>query len=270
MNNSNNTLLSVQHLKVHFAVRRGGRLLTHKAVDGVDLHIRTGQTFGLVGESGCGKSTLARAIMLLERPTAGDIRFAGSSLVDMSPRQLRRSRRQLQIVFQDPNRSLDPRMTVGEILMEPPLVHNMAPGKQTTQLVPRMLKRVGLSGSDARRYPHEFSGGQRQRICIARALMTEPRLLICDEATSALDVSVQAEILQLLIRLKQQLNLSYLFISHDLGIVQHISDDVAVMHNGRIVEQQSRERLFSNPEHPYTRKLFDAVPVPDPRFRRRR
>ena len=268
-------LLEVRDLKVHFATGRGGlwrggrAIEVVKAVDGVDLTVAAGETQGLVGESGCGKSTLARAVLQLVRPTAGSVQFEGHELLGLSERALFPFRRQMQMVFQDPYASLNPRMTVGDIIAEPLRTHGVA-----TDGVPALMARCGLDPAFARRYPHAFSGGQRQRIAIARALSTSPKLVLCDEPLSALDVSIQAQIMNLLQDLQAELGLSYLFIAHDLAAVRHLSDRVAVMYLGRIVEQAPAAALYGQPHHPYTRALLSAVPViatppggrpPDPR-----
>jgi oligopeptide/dipeptide ABC transporter ATP-binding protein len=263
-------LLRVQGLHKAFAV--GGwpaRKRWVRAVDGVDLELAAGETLGVVGESGCGKSTLARLILRLLRPDSGRVEFEGRDLANLSRRALRGLRRQMQIVFQDPYASLNPRMSVGEAIGEGLLIHGLADGRRRER-VAELLEIVGLRREHAERYPHEFSGGQRQRIGIARALAVEPRLLIGDEPISSLDVSIQAQILNLLLDLQQRFGLAYLFISHDLRVVRHLADRIAVMYLGRIVELASSDALHARPQHPYTEALLSAVPAPDPTRRRQR
>ena len=262
-------LLEVTDLVKHFPIKSGivvdrevGRV---KAVDGVSLTIAEGETLGLVGESGCGKSTLSRTILQLTTPTSGSVRFGGEELVGRSRRALRPLRRQMQMIFQDPYASLNPRKRVGQIIGEPMELHGIAKGRDVTKRVRELLDRVGLQAEHAERYPHEFSGGQRQRIGIARALALQPKLIIADEPVSALDVSVQAQIINLLKDLQSELGLSYLFVAHDLGVVRHVSDRVAVMYLGRIVEEASAHGLYEQPVHPYSHALLSAVPIPDPR-----
>ena len=260
-------LLVVEDLKTYFPVRRGlfGRTAGYvKAVDGVSFTIAEGRTLGLVGESGCGKTTTGRTILALIPATAGRVRLLGHDVFSLPPDELRRLRRNMQIIFQDPYGSLNPRMTVGNIVGEALTVHRIADGSGRRALVAELLRRVGLSPDHVNRYPHEFSGGQRQRIGIARALALSPRLIICDEPVSALDVSIQSQILNLLEDLQKELGLSYLLIAHDLSVVSHISDDVAVMYLGHIVEQAPSDSLYSRPKHPYTWCLLSAIPVPDP------
>jgi oligopeptide/dipeptide ABC transporter ATP-binding protein len=266
-------LLEVVDLQKHFPVGRGVLARTRpvvRAVEHVSLQINAGETLGLVGESGCGKSTLGRLILRLLEPTAGDVRFEGRSLLRLRPRELRAMRRAMQIVFQDPYGSLNPRMRISSIVGEGLVIHHIGNREQRRRRVRELLELVGLPPESASRYPHEFSGGQRQRIGIARALAVEPRFIVADEAVSALDVSIQAQILNLLHDLKQRLGLTLLFISHDLRVVEHLSDRVAIMYLGRIVEVGSREEVYGDPRHPYTRALLAAVPVPDPTRRGKR
>ena len=262
-------LLRVEDLKVHFPVTEGvivrRRVGAVKAVDGVSFELRRGETFGLVGESGCGKSTTALAILRMLEPTAGRIVFGGEDVTAWSQQQLRGVRRRMQMVFQDPFGSLNPRMKVREIVGEPLKVHGVAGSRRRfRERVAELLDLVGLLPAMADRYPHQFSGGQRQRIGIARALALEPDLVICDEAVSALDVSIQAQVLNLLMDLQDKLGLTYLFIAHDLSVVRHISDRIGVMYLGRIVEVAERDELFERPRHPYTEALLESVPTPDP------
>jgi oligopeptide transport system ATP-binding protein len=266
-------LLRVRDLQMFFPITSG--LLQRRtgwvqAVDGVSFEIQRGETLGLVGESGCGKTTAGRAILQVYRPTAGAVVFDGVDLTKLSPEQLRRSRREFQMIFQDPYASLDPRAKVVEIVAEPIEVHGLASGRAKRERVAELLSQVGLNAAFADRYPHEFSGGQRQRIGIARALAASPRFIVCDEPISALDVSIQAQIINLLERLRDELGLTYLFIAHDLAVVRHLCSRIAVMYLGKIVEIAPRERLYSRPLHPYTRALLSAVPVPDPRLERHR
>jgi ABC-type oligopeptide transport system ATPase subunit len=266
-------LLEVVDLKMHFPVRRGllqRRVGTVKAVDGVSFHLRKGETLGLVGESGCGKTTVGRAILRLLEPTGGGVLFDGRDVLAMPSAELRQARRRMQIIFQDPGGSLNPRMRVGSLVGEPLEVHGMAKGDELREQVGALLERCGLWRGAADRYPHEFSGGQRQRIGIARALALRPDFIVCDEPTSALDVSVQSQILNLLGDLQKEFGLSYLFISHDMAVVHHICDRIAVMWNGRIVEEGDRDRIINRPEHSYTRALLSAVPEADPRRQKER
>ena len=263
-------LLEVTDLVKHFPIKSGivvdRQVGSVKAVDGVSLTIGEGETLGLVGESGCGKSTLSRTIMQLTAATSGSVRFRGEELVGRSRRSLRPVRREMQMIFQDPYASLNPRKRVGQIIGEPIELHGLAKGRDVKGRVQDLLDRVGLSPEHADRYPHEFSGGQRQRIGIARALALQPKLIIADEPVSALDVSVQAQIVNLLEDLQQELGLSYLFVAHDLGVVRHVSDRVAVMYLGRIVESATAAALYDRPLHPYSNALLSAVPVPDPKL----
>ena len=265
-------LLSVRDLKQHFQL--GGGFLrkqyTVYAVDGISFDLKQGETLGLVGESGCGKSTLARSLLKLSEPTSGQISFEGRDITHLSAREMRSLRQEMQIVFQDPAESLNGRHTVGQILEEPFIIHGKGNGQQRREWVLELLGKVGLPNSAVDRYPHEFSGGQRQRIGIARAIALKPKLLLCDEAVSALDVSVQSQILNLLLNLQREMDLAILFIAHDLSVVKHISDRIAVMYLGRIVELADAQRLYLNPRHPYTQALISAIPVPDPRRRSQR
>ncbi|MFQ5600147.1 MAG: ABC transporter ATP-binding protein [Candidatus Krumholzibacteriia bacterium] len=268
-------LLSIQDLQVHFPIRGG--LFSRRteavlrAVDGIDLEILRGETLGLVGESGCGKSTTGRAILQLERPTGGHVHFKGQDLTALGGRQLRPLRRSMQMIFQNPYASLNPRMTVGSIVAEPLRVHRLLRGAEMRDRVMELLELVGLDPAHVRRFPHEFSGGQRQRIGIARAIALHPEFIIADEPISALDVSIQAQIINLMQELQERLGLTYLFIAHDLSAVRHISNRIAVMYLGRLVELADAARLTGRPLHPYTQALIAAVPVPDPvRERQRR
>lgn len=264
-------LVEVRDLRVHFPVRRGGSREWLRAVDGVSLSLQPGETLGLVGESGCGKSTTARALLRLIEPTSGEVFFRGTPLTAMNPEQLRAFRRQVQIVFQDPFSSLNPRMTVGQMITEALAFHGLAGDARGRQRrAGELLERVGLHPDHLDRYPHEFSGGQRQRVGIARALSVEPEVLVLDEPVSALDVSVRAQVVNLLQELQREYNLTYLFVAHDLSLVEHVSDRVAVMYLGRIVEVGGVERIFQNPAHPYTQALLSAVPIPDPAGHARR
>ncbi|MET3909501.1 oligopeptide/dipeptide ABC transporter ATP-binding protein [Bradyrhizobium sp. S3.3.6] len=264
-------LLEVKGLVKHFVARRSlfGRALAHvKAVDGVSFTLEPGKTLALVGESGCGKSTVSRLVLRLIEPDAGTVRFDGRDLLSLDPDALRKFRREAQIIFQDPYASLNPRMTVGQILTEPLALHDLVPTAHRRERVAELLRLVGLEPRLARRYPHEFSGGQRQRIAIARALAVEPKLIICDEPVSALDVSIRSQILNLLRELQDRLGLAYIFVSHDLAVVKHIADRVAVMNLGQIVEEADAGELFAEPRHPYSRALLSAIPLPQPHARR--
>ena len=267
MNSKNETLLQIEDLKMHFPIYRGvfqRQVGAVRAVDGVSFDIKRGETLGLVGESGCGKSTTGRAILQLYRPTAGSVYFDGADLTTTKGEELRKMRRKMQMIFQDPYASLNPRMTVADIVGEPLMVHNVGTGKEIVERVNHLLEVVNLNPSFAGRYPHEFSGGQRQRIGVARALALQPSFIICDEPISALDVSIQAQVVNLLEELQEQFNLTYLFIAHDLSMVKHISNRVAVMYLGIFVELAGRDELYSSPLHPYTQALLSAVPIPDP------
>jgi peptide/nickel transport system ATP-binding protein len=268
-------LLEVKDLKKHFPIKRGflSKIVGHvKAVDGVSFYVREGETLGLVGESGSGKTTTGRMILRAHDPTSGDIWFTDRemgrvNIAELENRQLKKLRRNIQMIFQDPNSSLNPRMTLLQIVGEPLMLHGLARGKELTNRVAELLEVVGLRSQYMSRYPHAFSGGQRQRIGIARALALHPQLVVCDEPVSALDVSVQAQVLNLLQDLQGKFGLTYLFVAHDLSVVEHISDRVAVMYVGRLVEHATTAELFANPKHPYTEALLSAVPKPDPRIR---
>lgn len=267
-------LVQVRGLKKYFPITQGiliqRKVADVKAVDGLDFEIERGETLGLVGESGCGKSTTGRSILQLYRPTAGEVLFEGKDLAKLQGEDLRKMRRNMQMIFQDPYASLNPRMTVGDIIGEPLEVHNIAKGKEKKERVQELLQIVGLNPYFVNRYPHEFSGGQRQRIGVARALAVQPDFIVCDEPISALDVSIQAQIINLLEELQTKFNLTYLFIAHDLSVVRHISDRVAVMYLGKIVELTDRYALYNNPLHPYTKALLSAVPIPDPNIEEKR
>lgn len=266
-------LLEIHNLKKHYIIKSG--LLNRekrvvKAVDGITLRVKQGEILGIVGESGCGKSTLGRSILRLIEPTEGEILFDGKDIRKLKKEELRQERSNMQIIFQDPGASLNPRMTVGEIIGEPIDLFQSEQGEARENRIYELMDLVGLNRSYIHRYPHEFSGGQRQRIGIARALAVRPKLIICDEPVSALDVSVRAQVLNLMRELKEKLNLTYLFISHDLSVVHHICDRVAVMYLGRIVEIAPKEKLYANPVHPYTKALLSAIPLPDPEMVRER
>jgi oligopeptide/dipeptide ABC transporter ATP-binding protein len=267
MSQSSTPLLQVTGLKKYFPVRSGlfSRVTSWvKAVDDITFHVNHGETLGLVGESGCGKTTVGRSILRLMEPTAGDIRFEGEDVLALKPRELRQVRRRMQIIFQDPYSSLNPRMTIGSIVSEPLKIHKIAKGRELQDRVNQLFVKVGLRPEHQSRYPHEFSGGQRQRVGIARALALNPKFIVCDEAVSALDVSIQAQILNLLRDLQEEFHLSYLFITHDLNVVQYLADRIAVMYLGQLAEIAPVEDLFASPKHPYTQALLSANPVPDP------
>jgi oligopeptide transport system ATP-binding protein len=265
--NDNNVLLRVDNLVKHFPIMRGifqRQVGAVRAVDGISFDVKRGETLGLVGESGCGKSTTGRAVLQLYRPTSGSVYFDGVDLTKLKGEELRVMRRKMQMIFQDPYASLNPRMTVGEIIREPLLVHNLASEAEANERVKQLLELVRMNPAFSTRYPHEFSGGQRQRIGIARALALQPSFIVCDEPISALDVSIQAQVVNLLEELQEQFGLTYLFIAHDLSMVRHISNRVAVMYLGVVVELTSRDELYLNPLHPYSQALLSAVPIPDP------
>jgi oligopeptide transport system ATP-binding protein len=262
-------LLEVQHLVKHFPIKSGvlfdREVASVKAVDDCSLTLHEGETLGLVGESGCGKSTLCRTVVQLLEPTSGSVKYRGKELVGLSRRQLRPIRREIQMIFQDPYASLNPRKRVGQIIGDPIQLHGLASGNQLRREVQELMERVGLQPEHYNRYPHEFSGGQRQRIGIARALALRPKLIIADEPVSALDVSIQAQIINLLEDLQDEFDLSYIFVAHDLGVVRHVSDRIAVMYLGKIVERSPADLLYDRPVHPYSVALLSAVPIPDPR-----
>ncbi len=267
-------LLEVNDLVMHFPLTRGiilqRKVGAVQAVDGVSFNVRRGETLGLVGESDCGKSTTGRAILQLYKPTAGEVKFEGKDLTKLDVGEMRKMRRHLQMIFQDPYASLNPRMTVGSIIAEPMQIHNLVERSRRNERVQELLETVGLNPYFANRYPHEFSGGQRQRIGVARALAANPQFIVADEPVSALDVSIQAQIVNLMEDLQEQFNLTYLFIAHDLSVVKHISDRIAVMYLGKMVELAERDTLYEEPLHPYTKALLSAVPIPDPVIERKR
>ncbi len=267
-------LLEVRNLVKHFPIRQGiifaRQVGAVQAVDGITFNVEKGETLGLVGESGCGKTTAGRCILRLIEPTFGDVIFDGKNVPELPKDELRELRKDMQIIFQDPYGSLNPRMTVGDIIGEPLHIHKIAKGADREKRVREILETVGLSAFHARRFPHEFSGGQRQRIGIARALAVNPRLIICDEPVSALDVSIQAQVINLLQDLQAEFGLTYLFIAHDLSVVKHISDRVAVMYLGKIVELTGKDELYRNPKHPYTQALLSAIPEADPTIKKER
>ncbi|TAH51210.1 MAG: dipeptide ABC transporter ATP-binding protein [Chloroflexota bacterium] len=271
---ANGAILSIRNLKKYFPITQGiifqKKVADVKAVDGISFDVKPGETLGLVGESGCGKSTTGRTILQLYRPTEGSVLFEGKDLATLKGEELRKMRSNMQMIFQDPYASLNPRMTVGDIIAEPLEVHNIAKGKEKKERVQELLQVVGLNPYFINRYPHEFSGGQRQRIGIARALAVNPDFIVCDEPISALDVSIQAQIVNLLEELQERFGLTYLFIAHDLSVVRHISDRIAVMYLGKIVELTDGHTLYANPLHPYTRALLSAVPIPDPLIEEKR
>ena len=272
-NADSDIILEVRDLKKHFPIKGGllrRTVATVKAVDGVSFAIRRGETLGLVGESGCGKTTTGRTLLRLLDATSGSVFFEGQDIMNAGRSEMRQVRRDMQIVFQDPYASLDPRIQVGESIAEGLRIHGIGNAKERRDRVIAVLERVGMNASHLRRFPHEFSGGQRQRVGIARALVMEPKLIVCDEPVSALDVSIQAQVLNLLHNLQQDLNLTYVFIAHNLSVVEHISDRVGVMYLGRLVELATRDDLFSTPLHPYTKALMSAIPLPDPTVKRER
>jgi oligopeptide/dipeptide ABC transporter ATP-binding protein len=271
--NSEDALVEVQHLVKYFPVRAGllQRVVNQvKAVDDVSFFVRKGETLGLVGESGCGKTTVGRTMIRLVEPTGGAVRFDNKDVFTLKPKELKVVRRDMQIIFQDPYASLDPRVPIGESIMEGLHIHHIGSKKERIDIMLETLKKVGLEDYHARRYPHEFSGGQRQRIGIARALALRPRFIICDEPVSALDVSIQSQVLNILKDLQTEFGLTYLFIAHNLSVVEHVSDRVAVMYLGKMVELATREDLYRQPLHPYTMALMSAIPVPNPRLKRER
>lgn len=272
-NHKGEVLVEVNNLVKYFPVRAGllQRVVNHvKAVDDVSFFVRDGETLGLVGESGCGKTTVGRTMLRLIEPTAGAVKFQNQDVFAMKPRELKIARRDMQIIFQDPYASLDPRVPIGESVMEGLHIHKIGTPRERVDIMLETLKKVGLESYHSRRYPHEFSGGQRQRIGIARALALRPKFIVCDEPVSALDVSIQSQVLNILKDLQAEFGLTYLFIAHNLSVVEHVSNRVAVMYLGKMVEMTSREELFRNPLHPYTQALMSAIPVPNPRLKRQR
>jgi oligopeptide transport system ATP-binding protein len=271
---SDDLLIDVQGLQVHFPVMAGfiisRKIAENKAVDGITFNVKRGETVGLVGESGCGKSTTGRAILQLYKPTGGSIRFDGKDMAELRGEELRHTRRRMQMIFQDPYASLNPRMSIRDIVGEPLLIHKLGNSAERRERVAELMRIVGLNPYYATRFPHEFSGGQRQRIGIARSLAVSPDFIVCDEPVSALDVSIQAQIINLLEELQEQFGLTYLFIAHDLAVVRHISDRVAVMYLGKLMEMSDRNEIYDNPLHPYTKALLSAVPIPDPALERKR
>ena len=267
-------LIEVKDLVMHFPLTKGiifqRQVGAVQAVDGVSFTVKKGETLGMVGESGCGKSTTGRALLQLYKPTSGQVNFHGQDLTKLGSNEMRKMRRHLQMIFQDPYASLNPRMTVGNIIAEPMQIHNLVPKNERNERVQELLETVGLNPYFANRYPHEFSGGQRQRIGVARALAANPEFIVADEPVSALDVSIQAQIVNLMEDLQQQFGLTYLFIAHDLSVIRHISDRVAVMYLGKVVELATRDDLYENPLHPYTKALLSAVPIPDPVVEKKR
>ena len=272
-NHNGEVLVEVNNLVKYFPVRAGllQRVVNHvKAVDDVSFFVRNGETLGLVGESGCGKTTVGRTMLRLIEPTGGAVKFQNQDVFAMKPRELKIARRDMQIIFQDPYASLDPRVPIGESVMEGLHIHKIGTPKERVEIMLETLKKVGLESYHSRRYPHEFSGGQRQRIGIARALALRPKFIVCDEPVSALDVSIQSQVLNILKDLQEEFGLTYLFIAHNLSVVEHVSNRVAVMYLGKMVEMTSRVELFRNPLHPYTQALMSAIPVPNPRLKRQR
>ena len=271
---SDDVLVDVENLQVHFPVMAGfivsRKIAENKAVDGINFNVKRGETVGLVGESGCGKSTTGRAILQLYKPTGGKIVFDGKDMASLRGEELRQTRRRMQMIFQDPYASLNPRMSVRDIIGEPLLIHKLGNSSERRERVAELMRIVGLNPYYATRFPHEFSGGQRQRIGIARSLAVSPDFIVCDEPVSALDVSIQAQIINLLEELQEQFGLTYLFIAHDLAVVRHISDRVAVMYLGKMMELSDRNEIYDNPLHPYTKALLSAVPIPDPALERKR
>ena len=266
-------LLEVRNLKKYYSVKSGflnKDRRSVKAVDGINLSVNQGEILGIVGESGCGKSTLGRSILRLIEPTSGEVIFEGTNICGLKKEEMRLKRREMQIVFQDPGASLNPRLTVGEIIGEPLEVFHICEGKEKEERIYKLMDLVGINRAYINRFPHEFSGGQRQRLGIARALAVNPKLIICDEPVSALDVSIRAQVLNLIKELKDKLNLTYIFISHDLSVVHHICDRVAVMYLGRVVEIADKKQIYENPVHPYTKALLSAIPMPDPEVKRER